>query len=669
MASTSPKATRTASQTPQRGRGRGRPRLYARGTSSNTRRKPSASASKTADGTPTSRRKTGYNNGYRPGGAGGGGRYVHPSTGQIIPAAVYKEIIKSAERGGAGRGAAVAGVALPMTPAPPLPAAPPSIGPDGVYKPREERSYTEFHPGFDIEQPLLALTAEEVDGENYKPPALNEGKSVKIVDIKEEDEMKMSSLSAKEGSHREDRTRPEGSSHPPEDFVMPDSRKPEPESAASPISPPSNSASASAVRLDIDPMLTSVDTPANDIPVFAPPTSASVNGMAIDPALAALTPPPIPSIETTVPIDPALAMEYAPAQTQTPAATPTEPANDETIVLASTPPPTTPAVSGISPTKRGVSDVPTLASLRAHRSNAGKPPPRPQPPPTTRKPRAPTVDRNTQEKLTLRAPSFRKIEPFKFAEVGGGVGSRARRSNSRSNVMEPISDKMIAVGYQQSAEFKCPDTLLRDQPDLGVDDELGSAQMDLVEYDMDEQDDKWLTNYNSHRMVGGDNPILPEIFEYVMTKTEKEWVSLERKMPKVQAKPHGVGLPNRRRSSGRTGEDEDDEGAEDSKCAICDDGECENANAIVFCDGCNLAVHQECYGVPYIPEGQWHCRKCQQIPRQVAVCTPLSYQVCGTKAYVYRTVFSARIPMARLNRLRPIDGLICCVPFGFPKSG
>lgn len=32
--------------------------------------------------------------------------------------------------------------------------------------------------------------------------------------------------------------------------------------------------------------------------------------------------------------------------------------------------------------------------------------------------------------------------------------------------------------------------------------------------------------------------------------------------------------------------------SEDSTCNICDDSEGENSNAIVFCDGCNLAVHQ-----------------------------------------------------------------------------
>ncbi|KAK9456094.1 PHD-zinc-finger like domain-containing protein [Dipodascopsis uninucleata] len=116
-----------------------------------------------------------------------------------------------------------------------------------------------------------------------------------------------------------------------------------------------------------------------------------------------------------------------------------------------------------------------------------------------------------------------------------------------------------------------------------------------IEYDMDEQDDEFLIMLNDYRRKKyAATPISRILFELAMTLIEKEWFSLQIMLPKPKIPLKDALADN----------------ADESNCAICDDGECENSNAIVFCDGCNIAVHQDCYGVPFIPEGQWLCRLC-----------------------------------------------------------
>ncbi|KAJ2936999.1 hypothetical protein H1R20_g99, partial [Candolleomyces eurysporus] len=119
-----------------------------------------------------------------------------------------------------------------------------------------------------------------------------------------------------------------------------------------------------------------------------------------------------------------------------------------------------------------------------------------------------------------------------------------------------------------------------------------------VEYDMDEQDAEWLDAVNQERRKEQLDHISAETFEIIMDRLEKEWFDLTKNLPKSD-----LAMPS-----------------EDSTCAVCDDSEGENSNAIVFCDGCNLAVHQDCYGVPYIPEGQWLCRKCTVSPENPVRC-------------------------------------------------
>ncbi|XP_039516163.1 bromodomain-containing protein 1-like isoform X2 [Pimephales promelas] len=118
-----------------------------------------------------------------------------------------------------------------------------------------------------------------------------------------------------------------------------------------------------------------------------------------------------------------------------------------------------------------------------------------------------------------------------------------------------------------------------------------------VEYDMDEEDHAWLELVNDKRKCEGLNQVSPNAFEFLLDRFEKESFLESQGQQNLQSLID-----------------------EDAVCCICMDGDCMDSNAILFCDMCNLAVHQDCYGVPYIPEGQWLCRHCLQSPTQPANC-------------------------------------------------
>ncbi|KAF0700409.1 Aste57867_9069 [Aphanomyces stellatus] len=74
-------------------------------------------------------------------------------------------------------------------------------------------------------------------------------------------------------------------------------------------------------------------------------------------------------------------------------------------------------------------------------------------------------------------------------------------------------------------------------------------------------------------------------------------------------------FPGRRLSQGPGTPSNDD-------CQVCGNEVSTDADPILFCDGCNVAVHQHCYGVRVIPADEWFCDACvdKSKPEKCVLC-------------------------------------------------
>lgn len=50
-------------------------------------------------------------------------------------------------------------------------------------------------------------------------------------------------------------------------------------------------------------------------------------------------------------------------------------------------------------------------------------------------------------------------------------------------------------------------------------------------------------------------------------------------------------------------------------CDVCRSPYSEDGNEMVFCDTCNVCVHQACYSINEIPAGEWYCQPCRELGR------------------------------------------------------
>lgn len=260
----------------------------------------------------------------------------------------------------------------------------------------------------------------------------------------------------------------------------------------------------------------------------------------------------------------------------------------------------------------------------------------------------------------LKKPSFRKIN-----------------LNKKSNFVDVIDIPKIAnakdfkkfekFGFNlMPKEFTHSGCYLR--PDLNKDALIRgkifyNSNKFQVHYNMDETDALFLTQLNSQLSTIDKIPM--EIFEIIITFFEYELYKLQRILPPTIKDRTTIDIQQYQRailygSDDGTGCNPQSE----QSCAVCGNSESDNSNSIVFCDGCDIAVHQECYGVSFIPEGPWLCRRCLIARNTTEKClfcpsTTGAFKQTdgGDWSHVLCTLWIPELYFANPIYMEPIEGL------------
>ncbi|XP_029448171.1 protein Jade-1 isoform X4 [Rhinatrema bivittatum] len=163
---------------------------------------------------------------------------------------------------------------------------------------------------------------------------------------------------------------------------------------------------------------------------------------------------------------------------------------------------------------------------------------------------------------------------------------------SQESFLEPVA--RVVAEKDQVVTFIRPRKYIQssgsEPPEPGYVD-IRTLAESMCRYDLNCMDVTWLELINEEFKEIG----ITELDEYTMERVMEEFEQrCYDNMNHAIETEEGLGI----------------EYDEDVVCDVCQSPDGEDGNEMVFCDKCNICVHQACYGILKVPEGSWLCRTC-----------------------------------------------------------
>ncbi|CAN0377526.1 unnamed protein product [Lampetra planeri] len=200
-----------------------------------------------------------------------------------------------------------------------------------------------------------------------------------------------------------------------------------------------------------------------------------------------------------------------------------------------------------------------------------------------------------------------------------------------------------------------PDDVLRTPPATRDHDRGEEA----TQYDLDDMDVSWLRAANGEMTKMGLPPVRERSLEAALSRLERRCADSALRALSTEA---ALGI----------------EFDADVVCDVCRSPHAEDGNEMVFCDKCDVCVHQACYGIACVPAGSWLCRvcdrgvaapRCQLCPRRDGAMKPT--RSGGKWAHVSCALWIPEVsigcpekmePITRLSLIPPTRwALLCCL--------